>query len=415
MIKLSEKKDCCGCEACVQRCPKECIEMRLDEEGFSYPRINERLCIDCGLCEKVCPVINRSEKRQPVKVYASENKNETVRKESSSGGIFTLLAEQVIEEGGVVFGARFNENWEVVHSYCESKEELAQFRGSKYVQSCIGRVFLEAESFIKAGRKVLFSGTPCQIAGLRLFLKKEYENLLTIDFVCHGVPSSGVFQKYLREIIARKGGRKNSVFTHPNPAQMRDISRIYFRDKSLGWKKFSFSLTLSTPAGVEQNTVFLSEPLNKNIYLKGFLSNLYLRPSCHACPVRDLKSGSDITLGDYWGITRVHPAYRNDDKGVSLVLVNTEKGFLSYERISEETTSLESDFRKAVAINPSIAKDVDMPCKRKDFFTMYKDRSFSLIDSVSLLTRESKIVRWSKFIRRVNNRMKFEICRRIKK
>lgn len=167
MISIKDKQDCCGCAACVQRCPKQCITLHEDNEGFLYPQVDESLCIDCGLCEKVCPVINQADERTPLGVYAVKNPNESVRMQSSSGGVFTMLAEHIIDEGGVVFGACFDECWEVVHSYAETKEALAKFRGSKYVQSKIGSTYQQAEGFLKSGRKVLFSGTPCQIAGLK--------------------------------------------------------------------------------------------------------------------------------------------------------------------------------------------------------------------------------------------------------
>lgn len=324
MIHITDKKDCCGCNSCVQRCPKSCITMHEDEEGFLYPEVDESKCIHCGLCENVCPVIYKAEGRKPIAVYAAKNRNEEIRRQSSSGGVFTALAEEVIKEGGVVFGVRFNENWEVVHGYAESLDSLSAFRGSKYVQSRVGDSFLQVESFLKSGRKVLFSGTPCQVAGLHRFLRRRYENLLTVDFICHGVPSPGVWREYLKEETARQCGGKNSVLSHPIVKEGDVlIENISFRDKRLGWKKFSFALTLSVPIGHgEKNTVLLSESLNKNIFLRGFLANLYLRPSCYACPAKSFKSESDLTIGDFWSIERVMPEVW-DDKGVSVVFVNT--------------------------------------------------------------------------------------------
>ena len=225
MITITDKSKCCGCNACVQACPKQCIEMHEDDEGFLYPRVDTTRCIDCGKCEKVCPVINQAEPHRPIKVYAAINPDEEIRRQSSSGGIFTLLAEQTIKEGGVVFGARFDESWQVTHDYTESIEGLASLRGSKYVQSCIGDTFLKAEAFLKQGRKVLFTGTPCQISGLKKYLHKEYENLLTVDFVCHGVPSPLIWQKYLSETLenfrAKRGAGKNSVSESTTPPRRR--------------------------------------------------------------------------------------------------------------------------------------------------------------------------------------------------
>lgn len=324
MIDIKEKNGCCGCNACVQRCPKSCITMREDNEGFLYPEVNREFCIDCGLCEKVCPVIHQGEKRKPLAVYAVKHKDNKIRLSSSSGGAFTALAESVIDEDGVVFGAKFDEDWSVFHDYTDTKEGLAAFRGSKYVQSRIGDSFKKAEYFLKAGRKVLFSGTPCQIAGLKRFLRKEYDNLLTVDFICHGVPSPGVWREYLKEETARQCGGKNTVLSHPNIKE-RDarIESISFRDKRLGWKKYSFALTLSVPNGHgAKNTVLLSESKYHNLFLKGFLRDLYLRPSCHHCKVKEFCSGSDITIADFWAINHFLPK-ENDHRGYSLCMFHS--------------------------------------------------------------------------------------------
>ena len=203
MISIKDKKKCCGCSACVQRCPKQCINFREDNEGFRYPYIDTDKCINCGLCEKVCPIINQYNEKVPTKVYAAINTNEKIRMQSSSGGIFTYIATKVIEEKGVVFGARFDKNWEVKHDFTENIEGLSAFRGSKYMQSRIEDNYLKVEKFLKDGRKVLFSGTPCQIAGLKRYLKKNYENLLTIDIICHGVPSPKIWRLYLNEIYKK--------------------------------------------------------------------------------------------------------------------------------------------------------------------------------------------------------------------
>ena len=199
MIQLMHKEDCCGCSACVQICPRHCIEMKENLEGFLYPLVDSHSCIECHLCEKVCPVLNQNDSIRPLKVCATKNPDEQIRMKSSSGGVFSILAESVIAAGGVVFGAGFNEHWAVVHSYTETKEGLSAFRMSKYLQSVVGNTYKEVQAFLKQGRLVLYSGTPCQIAGLKLFLRKDYDNLLTVDFICHGVPSPGVFRWYLTE------------------------------------------------------------------------------------------------------------------------------------------------------------------------------------------------------------------------
>lgn len=350
-----------------QRCPKQCIKVVEDCEGFLYPKVDETKCINCHLCEKVCPVVHQAEPRMPMESYAAYNMDNIVRKDSSSGGIFTLLAEKVIDEGGVVFGATWNEKWQVVHTYTETKEGIIQFRGSKYVQSIIGETYKQAEAFLKSGRKVLFSGTPCQIAGLRLFLRKEYENLLTVDFICHGVPSPGVFRWYLQEEInnyAARKGRKNKVSFLPIHSIPKgdvlmpeglSINGIRFRDKCSGWKKFSFVLLLAeASADGKQNSVSLSYTLEQNSFLKGFLNDLYLRPSCHKCPAKSLKSGSDITIADYWGYKDTTNII-DTDEGISAVLINTVKGQTEFCKLSliKEKTTYNLIERINVAINHS--------------------------------------------------------------
>ena len=372
MIDIKEKKDCCGCGACVQRCPKSCISMREDNEGFLYPEVDKEMCIDCGLCEKVCPVINQSKERQPLVVYAAKHKDEQIRLASSSGGAFTAIAEPVIEEGGVVFGAKFDKDWSVIHDYTETKEGLAAFRGSKYVQSRIGESYKNAEAFLKTGRKVLFSGTPCQIAGLKRFLSKEYDNLLTVDFICHGVPSPGVWREYLKEETARQCGGKNSVLPHPKDksGDVR-IENISFRDKRLGWKKFSFALTLSVPDGHgAKNSVLLTSSKYHNPFLKGFLRNLYLRPSCHDCPTKGFRSNSDLTIADFWAINKYIP-HANDKKGSSLLFVHHVK----YKNI--ETNSMDLirlDFR-SLYLGNSMIYFSSKPHKNRDaFFLSYNNK-----------------------------------------
>lgn len=215
MIQIIEKHKCCGCEACVQICSKHCISFEEDEHGFRYPKVNRVTCVDCGLCENVCPALKQSPARKPIKVYAYINQEERIRLKSSSGGFFSSLAKKIINQGGVVFGARFNEKWEVVHGYTETYEGLEYFRGSKYVQSRIGNSYSKVKDFLRLGRMVLFTGTPCQISALNSYLRKPYDNLYTCEVVCHGVPSPLVWRRYLTEEILRPKGvdGKNSVLS----------------------------------------------------------------------------------------------------------------------------------------------------------------------------------------------------------
>ena len=384
MIDVVNKKDCCGCSACVQICPKQCISLKEDFEGFLYPIVDKDVCIDCGLCEKACPILHQGEGGKPLKVYAARNLNEETRNQSSSGGIFTLLAEGVIKDGGVVFAAKFDEHWGVKHDYTETIEGLSVLRGSKYVQSTIGNTYREAKDFLKQGRKVLFCGTPCQIAGLKRFLSKEYENLLTIDFVCHGVPSPGVWRNYLNETIAQMCD-KNSVSSDPISKGNARIESISFRNKCTGWKKYSFALTLSaTTRSGAKNTVSLSEVFSDNTFMKGFLANLYLRPSCYACAAKCGKSGSDITVGDLWGASSII-GNDDDDRGTSLVMINKDVPYF------EDASSLwvkEIDYNSALTYNSCIERSVSEPKKRMLFYSDIK-KGNSLEMVVTKLTKVS--------------------------
>lgn len=408
MIRIEQNEQCCGCEACVQVCPKSCISFDSDAEGFRYPLVDEDRCINCELCEKVCPVIHQGEERKPQAIYAAKNPNEDIRRESSSGGIFTMLAEEIIRQGGVVFGARWNERWEVVHDYVETSEELALFRGSKYVQSRIGDNYTKVRTFLREGRQVLFSGTPCQVAGLKRFLRKEYENLLTVDFICHGVPSPGVWERYKDELLnskatppiysklasnrstsgtKQKGGNDSASSSYLNEKR-NNFKSIRFRDKSNGWKRYLFVAEMNRSNNnqmkEQSNGEFVfRQTLDKNIYMRGFLRDLYLRPSCHACPSKSLKSGADITIADFWGIQNIHPEF-DDDRGASLVIVNSEKGAAIYDTLNAE--SIVSDERAFIS-NPSVHKAVKPHKNRSRFFSeIVKNNSISIIKSIESLT-----------------------------
>ena len=376
MIEIKDKKDCCGCHACASVCARHSITMQEDNEGFLYPVVDTSTCTDCGLCEKVCPVINQDEPRKPLKVYAAKNRDEEIRRQSSSGGIFTPLAEAVIRDGGVVFGAKFDKDWNVVHAWTDTIEGIADFRGSKYVQSTIGNTYREAREFLKQGRKVLFSGTPCQIAGLRKFLRKEYGNLLAVDVVCHGVPSPLVWRKYLEEtrenLRAERDAGKNTLSSSLNDLPV--ITGISFRDKTHGWKKFGFRLRYAASKAAENSVSVpainkeqeMLQSFRDNIFMQGFLANLYLRPSCYACAARSGKGGSDISIADFWGVQNYYPEF-DDDKGVGLVLVNTNKGKRAYAEV--DVMNIESAYEKGFEGNKCLEHSVKLPKFRSSFFS----------------------------------------------
>lgn len=353
MIDIKDKDKCCGCEACVQICPRKCIELKADIEGFLYPAVNLKTCINCGLCEKTCPVINKGDIRLPMACYAAVNPDEGERLKSSSGGVFILLAKQIISEGGIVFGACFDDNWNVVHRYSKTMDGLYPFMGSKYVQSHINDSYVSVREFLNKGIKVLFSGTPCQNAGLLRFLHKKYDNLITVDFICHGVPSPKIWKQYLEEIKnnANQDIDWGSLYTKGSFAEKhkcKDMSvslkRISFRDKSSGWKKYCLTYTLAKPTiSRDIKSVRVSHAHNEDSYFLGFNNfNLYLRPSCMKCPAKSLRSGSDITLADFWGIDTLYPDL-NDDKGISAVMVNTIKGNNMMQTINLDLKNVEYD------------------------------------------------------------------------
>lgn len=352
MIKITDKSQCCGCSACVQKCPKQCITMNVDNEGFSYPKVDLDCCIDCNLCEKVCPCLNQEESQQPLSCYAAKNKDEEIRQQSSSGGIFTAIAENIIAEKGVVFGARYNNNWQVVHTYVETKQGIAAFRGSKYVQSQIGETFKQAESFLKEGRKVLYSGTPCQISGLNHYLRKQYDNLLTVEVVCHGVPSPKVWLKYLESL------------------QLTNIGSISHKDKTTGWRDYSFTIK-----DRDGNTLF-TENAGENKYLIAFGRNLTLRPSCFSCPSKAGRSRADISLADYWGIEKLQPQI-DDNKGVSFVCVYTDKGDSFIKKLN--LLLMDADYKLSVAYNPCIYRNTIEPVDRQSFLENYKQQGINAL------------------------------------
>lgn len=402
MIKITEKSECCGCNACVQRCPKQCISMKEDEQGFLYPFVDTTSCIDCGLCEKVCPILNAGNTKEPLQVIAAKNKNENQRLKSSSGGTFILLAEHIIRHGGVVFGARFDANWEVEHCYAETIEELEQLMRSKYVQSKIGNTYKQAEQFLKNGRKVMFVGTSCQIAGLKRFLRKEYDNLFAVDFICHGVPSPGIWRKYLEEIKSSRSeaAGKNTVLSL-SLKSVPVITGINFREKQqggYGWKKFGFVVQAKSPSKGDKNSVLLSSIFNENIFMKGFLANLYLRPSCYKCKAKNGAANSDITIADFWGIQKFHPKF-DDDKGVSAVFIHTYKGKGIIKELTIGLDIMESNFKAATASNTSFIRSVLIPKRYSIFWSLY-EKTNSVQSAVISATKMTLLDRLKSRIRK---------------
>lgn len=374
MIEIKKKDECHGCHGCLNICPKSCISMEIDNEGFWYPKVNKSICINCNLCEKVCPIINSPKlDNNEINSYACKNKDENVRKESSSGGIFTLLCEDVINLDGVVFGAAYDSNFNVRHCYAESMDEISKFRGSKYVQSVIGKSYKEAKEFLDKGKVVLFSGTPCQISGLQSYLIKKYDNLILVDIACHGVPSPIVYRKYIDDIQNKNNSK---------------IVDIQFREKSDGWKSYNFKISF-------ENGTFM-EKSGDNLYMRGYLQDLYLRPSCYNCKFKKPVTSADITLADYWGVQDIYPEF-DDDKGVSLILVHTKKGKEIIDEISNKIDIIKTDYKHSIRCNPSIIMPSKYNKRKSEFFKSIEKND--ICKSINKYTRETiseKIVRRSK-------------------
>ena len=367
----------------MQRCPKKCISLLEDNEGFLYAKADASLCISCGLCEKVCPLLNPKEKIQPKEVLAVKSCNKEERLKSSSGGVFIALAREVIAKGGVVFGAVFDDCWEVHHVCAERIEDVYPMMGSKYVQSRIENTYKKAESFLKQGREVLFIGSPCQIAGLRSFLRfKDYPKLLAVDFICHGVPSPGVWRQYLAETYSgwkpakdNKSRRqatagKNTVLLSLNAKS--PIGGISFRDKSTGWKKYRFVIRGKSASKADKNSVLSSDIHYDNVYMRGFLSDIYLRPSCYECRCKNGANHSDLTIADYWG-ARVTDQDFDDDKGLGLVMVNTDKGKSYFDSLDMDTREI--TLEKAHLCNGGFNEHTRPHRNRDKFFSMIENGS----------------------------------------
>lgn len=370
MEEIVSKNLCTGCGACCNVCPKKAIKMVEDSEGFKYPVIDKTKCINCKLCLKTCPVLNSKENHFNIKSFACFNKNEQIRMNSSSGGIFSLIAEEVIKKKGMVFGAAFDNNYDVIHKY---SNDISDFRNSKYVQSDLKNTFKEAEKFLINGKYVLFTGTTCQIEGLKKFLKKDYDKLYTQDIICHGVPSPKVWQQYLNYVS--------------NNERITDIN---FRNKDKGWQQYSLKIKLKGRTYNKDN--------QKDEFIMLFLNNLCLRKSCYNCAFKKDARNSDITLADFWGIDNILPDM-NDDKGISLVLINSQKGAELFELIKNKIEYKEVDFKEAIKENSIINNSVKMPSKRDQFFT---DLDVLSIDKLYKKYKPAKVT----ILRRVYNKIK---------
>ena len=353
-VDVIDKNKCTGCMACKNACPRNAIEIQENNEGFLYPKIKKEYCVNCNICKKVCPVENcLKENENEIEVYACKNKNDEIRLKSSSGGVFTLIANTILEQGGIVFGAKFDENFEVIHNWTDNKEGLEVFRCSKYLQSKIGNSYKKVKEFLEEGKKVLFTGTPCQVEGLLAFLRKDYENLYTQDIICHGVPSPKVWRKYLE---------------HKRKLNNEMPKEINFRRKDIsGWYNYKVNFKYNK---FEEN-----ENVDENFYMRMFLRNYDLRKTCYNCNFKKEKRLSDITVADFWGITEVNTEIY-DEKGVSAILINSEKGKKIFETIKEHLIFSKENIEDIKKYNPSFVVSSPYNEKREEFFEDLNNKSF---------------------------------------
>lgn len=369
---LAPIEKCTGCMACLNSCPIQCISITIDTEGFYQPVVDKQRCIECGKCSNACPVLQKSLKdswNNPV-VYAAWNKDEETLKQSSSGGIFGLFSKYIIENDGVVFGAIYNENLSVEHIKIESLHEVRRLHGSKYVQSNIGESFKEVKIALEENKYVLFTGTPCQVAGLYGFLGGDnFEKLFTCDLICHGVPSSGVFKDYISYLENRENEKLKS---------------IQMRSKKSGWMQGSeISLVFGKCKKIIVN------PPDKDPFMNGFMYSTFLRKSCYKCKYAKIPRESDITLGDFWGIGNDMSFDKPTSQGISLVIVNSKKGEKLFEKCKKEMVFERRNLNEAMKGNEMLSPHYYINPYRENFFKDYQIESFDKLIPKYLMRKQS--------------------------
>lgn len=371
-----EKKDCTGCSACANICPKKAIEMVEDEKGFKYPKINHEKCIDCGLCKKTCPIVEKFKQNRYERpnAYAGWSKDESVRYTSTSGGLFTEITKPIIENGGYVVGAAYNENNMVEHKIVNDLKGLEELKQSKYLQSDIKDVYKDVKKILNDNKEVAFCGSPCQVAGLLKYLQKEYTNLLTIEFICRGMNSPKAYKAWLSEI-------ENS--------ENKKVKKVWFKYKINGWK----ASPKCTRIDFDDNTHKVYDGDN-NVFMKGYLGpNLYIRPSCGNCRFNGMPRTADITLADFWGIKKE----LDDDKGTSLILINSDKGMTHFETIKNNIFCEQRTIDEVYNGNVCFTSSVEINKNSSKFLSSLNENNFS-----ELVKKYGK----NSFIKRVKNKIK---------
>lgn len=360
MINISDKTNCTGCTACKQICSKSAISIEYDKIGHSYPIVDINKCINCGLCEQVCPMLHKEmlphdNDIAQLPVFVVYNRDSQVRQKSTSGGIFTALSEQIIKEGGIIYAARFDYLYHIIHDSFKTTEQIEPYRGSKYAQSDLTNVFIRIKHDLK-DRKVLFVGTPCQVAGLKSFLRKDYNNLYTCDFICMGISSSKHWDEYFETTWKSK-----------------NVKRIFFKDKRDGWHNWKMLIEYD---GGEYLKKGADDP-----FFYGYVKKLTMRPSCYSCPFRTCRRVSDFTIADAWGIDKVHPEF-DDDKGCSTIILQNEKAELMFSAIQSKLNVISYSIDDVKKYNPFIVSPIVIHPERSLFEKLYPEVGF--VDAVNI-------------------------------
>lgn len=390
MVRLADKKDCTGCTACFSACSIGAVEMLPDVEGFLYPRVNAEKCVECGSCSSACPMLHIDSLRSDnvISAYGMKHKDSELRKNSASGGAFSAIAQYMIRKhNAYIFGAAFNESFKVVHICGSSCEELQPMRSSKYVQSDLGETFRNIKKLLDSGEFVVFTGTPCQVHGLKCFLKKDYPGLLTVDLICHGVPSPKIWRDYIEFIENRYKGK---------------LTGCNMRSK---WKGIHTKIEIDCSRTYEDENDVLS-------FLDIFYSSFPMRPSCFRCKYTNLKRVSDITIADFWGLENVNPAF-SDESGVSFILLNTKKGTNVFDGSKCETDFFESQPDKSRQPHLRMPIKINSESERKRFWRIYRRKGYKGI--AVHYSRFSPMGKFEKEFRRFKTRVLNKLNRILQK
>lgn len=352
-LESKNKSECSGCTACKNICPKNAINMVFDEEGFRYPVIDKNKCINCGACLKICPTFKKERKNTITYAYGAKHKIDKERLTSRSGAVFVALSDYILKENGVIYGAELTKDNKVIHNRAINKEQRDKFKGSKYIQSDMRNIIKDVQQDLKNGNKVLFSGTPCQVAGVNACVKDKYkDNLYTCDLICHGVPSELIFKEYIKYI---------------EKINDKKIKDFIFRDKKFGWETHYETCIFEDGSNI-------STQYFKNL----FYGHNILRPSCYKCNYANIHRPADITIADFWGIEKINPNFL-DQNGVSLVIINNEKGEYIFNKIKENLYTFKCSLEDCIKYTYTLNNPTPMPKNRVEFWKDYSNKKFDYI------------------------------------